>query len=248
MTKNNINERSEKLYQNLVEIHDKILDINGDNWRQIRKDIIGTYPSTITFNKRIMLRKLENVLRAFSNYDNSIKYCQGMNFIVGFFLFHCEEYIAFWLFVSLIEEYDLRKVFMGNYYTLTVHVERLNKILRNEYPVYWENFAKIRVKIDSFISECVYSLFSSLIPIELLMDFYKGFFSQGWLFFYKVCISTIVNLKGKLFEADEIYIRLKNGNNKENAKEEDIKNSWKKILQKAYTIITKTDVYEFIHI
>jgi hypothetical protein len=45
----------------------------------------------------------------------NIGYVQGMNFIVGFFLYHSEEYISFWLFTSLIEEYDLRQVYLtGN--------------------------------------------------------------------------------------------------------------------------------------
>ena len=243
MLKDNNNKRSKELYHNLLRINDNLLDINGDNLRQIRKDTIRTYPSTITFNKKEkILNKLENVLKAFSNYDNTIKYCQGMNFIVGFFLFHCEEYIAFWLFVSLIEEYNLRNVFMENFPGLKIHVKRLETILKNEYPTYWENFEKIGVKVEIFMVEWLFSLFSSLIPLELLMDFYKGFFSQGWAFFYKMCISTILNLKGKFFEADEIYIGLKNGKNEENIKEEDIKNSWKKIIQKAYTINIKTDV------
>jgi hypothetical protein len=38
-----------------------------------------------------------------------------MNFIVGFFLYHCEAYVAFWLFVALIEEYNLRDIYIeGN--------------------------------------------------------------------------------------------------------------------------------------
>lgn len=35
-----------------------------------------------------------------------------MNFIVGFFLYHSDEYITFWLFTSLIEEYDLRQIYL----------------------------------------------------------------------------------------------------------------------------------------
>ena len=211
--------------------------------RQIRKDTTRTYPSSITIiEKDKILHKLENVLKAFSNYDNTIKYCQGMNFIVGFFLFHCEEYIAFWLFVSLIEEFDLKLIFMENFPGLKLHVKRLEAILQNEYPSYWENFEKIGVKVEIFMVEWLFSLFSSLIPMELLMDFFKGFFSQGWIFFYKMCISTVLNLKGNFSEADEIYIGLKNGKNEENIKEEDVKNSWKKIIQKAYIINIKTDV------
>lgn len=85
MTKNTENKRSKELYENLLKIHEKSLDINGDNLRQIKKDLNRTYPSSTTFKKDRILNKLKNVLRAFSNYDNSIKYFQGMNFIVGFF-------------------------------------------------------------------------------------------------------------------------------------------------------------------
>ena len=61
-------------------------------------------------------------------------------------------------------------------------------------------------------------------------------------FFYKMAISTILNLKGGFNEVDEIYIGLKYGKNEDNVKEEDIKNTWKKIIQKAYTLQIKTDV------
>ena len=34
-----------------------------------------------------------------------------MNFIVGSLLFHCSEEVAFWLFVSLIEDYEMRDIY-----------------------------------------------------------------------------------------------------------------------------------------
>jgi CDGSH-type Zn-finger protein len=244
MTKNNNSndKRSKELYLNLLKINDYSLDINGENIRQIRKDTTRTYPATITFHQKDkIVKKLENVLRAFSNYDNTIKYCQGMNFIVGFFLYHCEEHIAFWLFVSLIEEYELKNLFMENFPGLKLHIKRLELILKNEYPSYWESFGKIGVKVEIFMVEWLFSLFSSLIPLELQMDFYKGFFSQGWIFFYKMCISCILNVKGEFSDSDEIYIALKNGKN-EDDKEEEGKNVWKKIIQRAYSIKIKTDV------
>ena len=162
-----------------------------------------------------------------------------MNFIVAFLLYHCEEYVAFWLFVSLIEEYDLRSAYMENFPGLKLHVNRVETILKNEYQDYWDNFQKIGVKIEIVMVNWLFSLFSSLIPLELQMDFYKGFFSQGWLFFYQMCISTIINLKGKFYEVDEIYIALKNDENKN---EEEIIKAWKNIIQAAYNIKIKTDL------
>ena len=143
MTKNNsIGKRSKDLYENLLKIHEKSLDMNGDNLRQIKKDLNRTYPSTTLFKNERILNRLKNVLRAFSNYDNTIKYFQGMNFIVGFFLYHCDEYIAFWLFVSLIEEYDLRSLFMDDFPGLKLHVHRIELILEKEYSYYLGNFPK----------------------------------------------------------------------------------------------------------
>ena len=241
MTKNNkLKPKSKELYLNLLKINHQALDITGDNLRQIQKDITRTYPPTIIFiHKEKILKKLENVLKAFSAYDNKIKYCQGMNFIVAFLLYHCEEYVAFWLFVSLMEEYDLRSAYMENFPGLKLHVNRVETILKNEYQDYWDNFQKIGVKIEIVMVNWLFSLFSSLIPLELQMDFYKGFFSQGWLFFYQMCISTIINLKGKFYEVDEIYIALKNDENKN---EEEIIKAWKNIIQAAYNIKIKTDL------
>lgn len=48
---------------------------------------------------------------AFSKYDKSIGYVQGMNFIVGCLLYHCSEEIAFWIFVTLIENFEMRDIF-----------------------------------------------------------------------------------------------------------------------------------------
>jgi hypothetical protein len=49
---------------------------------------------------------------AFASYDSQVDYVQGMNYIVAALLLHCSEVIAFWLFVSLIEDCDLRDIYM----------------------------------------------------------------------------------------------------------------------------------------
>ena len=83
--------------------------------------------------------------------------------------------------------------------------------------------------------EWLYSLFSSLIPLELQINFYNGFFSQGWNFFYKMCISMFLNLSGTFNEAADVYIALKFGKNDEEKKDE-INENWEKIIKKAYEI------------
>jgi hypothetical protein len=233
----NNNKRSYELYINLLAVKDKSLDINGENLRQIRKDTTRTYPSTVTFiQKDRILNKLENVLRAFSNYDNTIKYCQGMNFIVGFFLFHCDEHVAFWLFVSLFEEYDYRTIFMNDFSGLKYHVEKVQTILKKYNSKLYEDLTKCGVNFEIFMIEWLYSLFSSIIPLELQMNFYKGFFCEGFKFFYKMCISIITSAKGNFNGPEELYIVFKFGTLDEKVTQEFTNEYWKKIIHNAYFI------------
>jgi len=86
--------------------------------------------------------------------------------------------------------------------------------------------------------EWVFSLFSSVIPIELQMQFYFGFFAEGWSFFYKMCISVILTLdieNKEEIEAEEIYLVLKFGKHEDNY-EKNRYYIWKNIIEKAFEI------------
>jgi len=41
-------------------------------------------------------------------YDTQLGYCQGMNFIAAAILWHANEVDAFWIFVRMMEDYELR--------------------------------------------------------------------------------------------------------------------------------------------
>ena len=229
-------ERNVKLYQGLLRICDNKLDTNGENILQIKKDLHRTFPSSLIMKNQRMQSKLKNVLRAFSNYEPNLKYYQGMNFIVGFFLLHCDEHVAFWLFVSLFEEYDYRKIFMDNFSGLNYHVSKVKSILEKNYPKLYKDLIYCGVTFEIFMIEWLYSLFSSIIPLELQMGFYKGFFCQGWKFFYKMCISIITNAKGSFRGPEEIYIAFKFGTLDEKVSDEFTNEYWKKIIHNAYII------------
>jgi hypothetical protein len=235
--KNDIDsERNIKLYQGLLRIHDRKLDTNGENIIQIKKDLHRTFPSSLIMKTERIQNKLKNVLRAFSNYEPKVKYYQGMNFIVGFFLFHCDEHVAFWLFVSLFEEYDYRTIFMNDFSGLKYHVEKVQTILKKYNSKLYEDLTKCGVNFEIFMIEWLYSLFSSIIPLELQMNFYKGFFCEGFKFFYKMCISIITSAKGNFNGPEELYIVFKFGTLDEKVTQEFTNEYWKKIIHNAYFI------------
>ena len=235
-SKNIDSEQSKKLYEGLLGICDQKIDFNGENNQQIKKDLHRTYPSSLIMKSHRIQNRLKYVLKAFSNYEPGLKYFQGMNFIVGFLLYHCDEYIAFWLFVSLFEEYDYRKIFEKDFPGLKYHVDKVKNILKKYSPKLFDELAQAGVTYEIFMIEWLYSLFSSIIPLELQMSFYKGFYCQGWKFFYKMCISIITNVKGTFKGPEEIYIMFKFGTLDDKVTDEFTNEYWKKIINNAYNI------------
>jgi hypothetical protein len=235
LNKNFDEKYAKETYLKLSKYDEKQLNIKEDNLKQINKDLKRTYPSYILYKDELTLEKLKNILRAFSNYEKEIQYYQGMNFIVGFFLYHSEEYVSFWLFATLIEDYDLRSMYIKGFPGLEKHTKNVENILKEKYNELYKILNTLDVNIKIIMIEWLYSLFSSLIPLDLQINFYNGFFAQGWKFFYKMCISMFLNLKGTFNEAADVYIALKFGKNDDEKKNE-INENWDKIIKKAYEI------------
>lgn len=93
----------------------------------------------------------------------------------------------------------------------------------------------MNVNLEICIVEWMFSLFSSIIPIEIQIYFYNNFFVEGWRYFYKMCISIIlsINIINQQYNGPEdVYIALKLGKYTPIDKEEN-KKQWKEILNKS---------------
>ena len=60
-------------------------------------------------------------------------YVQGMNFIVGFLLYHSDEYISFWLFVSLMEDYELRENYSAGQQIIYQRITRIGDAFKCDF-------------------------------------------------------------------------------------------------------------------
>lgn len=104
------------------------------------------------------------MLVAFSKYDNTIGYVQGMNFIVGSLLLHATEEIAFWLFVSLLEDYQMRDIYQPQLPGLYKHVAILQHLIEMELPTLAEHFQLLGVSIEMYASDWIFALYTNVIP------------------------------------------------------------------------------------
>ncbi len=65
---------------------------------------------------------------------NDAGYVQGMNFIVGQLLVHCAEEVAFWLFISLLEDYEVRDNFEHGLPGLYKHCQIIDLLIMEQLP------------------------------------------------------------------------------------------------------------------
>lgn len=95
----------------------------------------------------------------------------------------------------------------------------------------------MNVNLEICMVEWVFSLFSSLIPIDIQYNFYYGFFAEGWDFFYKMCISVILatlKYENKFNDPEDIYIALKLGKHSDNPSQ--YTKIWKEVIESAYRL------------
>lgn len=54
-----------------------------------------------------------------------------------------------------------------------------------------------------FASDWIFCLFSNIVPIHLMAQFYDNFFSQGWKYFYSFCLSMLDVIQERLLLEDD---------------------------------------------
>ncbi len=90
-----------------------------------------------------------------------------------------------------------------------------------------------------FIVEWVFSLFSSIMPLEMHIEFFQAFFAEGWNFFYKTCLVLFEQndkLNSKIADRDDIYYALRLQKSNESDDIEKNITFWKEVIYKAYLV------------
>ena len=86
-----------------------------------------------------------------------------------------EPYLAFYLFTSLIEDYQLCDVYGEDLSGVNLHCSVLSMLVNVRLPTLQQHFARHNIQIQMFCSEWILTLFSSLVPLELHHHFISNF-------------------------------------------------------------------------
>ena len=232
-------------------------------WKeQILKDIPRTFSNLDIFNYASVLQGLYRILYSYFIYDPQLGYTQGMNLLAGALLIHAEENVAFWLFVTLIEDYEVRDVFSDSMRGVEKHWKNIRNLVGIYLPRLSAHFDECDIQIEMFTSPWILSLFWSIIPVPFLHWFLTRFFKEKWIAFYKVWISILSYLQPKILrirdlteffylfkwlKMDQDFIEYEHRKYAENQRIVDLLVEWRTIIKnsdKDYSDICKYIVYE----
>ena len=201
----------------------------------IKIDIYRTFPcgSDLTKNNE----KLYNFLTRYSNYNTSIGYVQGLNFIAANALSFFEKEEEAFLFIDgLINLLKLENYFGKNNSSLTLEIKKFSNIISKYVPDVIKNFEKKSISHECFSLRWILTLFSNSMNSKNLMITWCFMIVFGWKFFYCFVIQILS------FYKNDIYKTCENSLGKKMTKlleEERFNNDIKKIISNTLAFMSQ---------
>ena len=152
---------------------------------------------------------LSNILKTYAFYNPDIGYCQGMNFLAGFFYFYYKnEEKAFKAMLGLIQKFDLTELFNTNLPRLKLYFYMLDRLIAIYLPDLHEHFKNEFVTSSLFSSAWFITWFWNTIShqktshlSENLLLFWDNFLIDGYLVVFQVSIILL-----ELFEENLLQL------------------------------------------
>ena len=60
------------------------------------------------------------------------------------------------------------------------------------------------MKIEIFATNWIFTLFTSTIPLDVIVYFFDCFFNESWVFFYKLVVHLLIWKKDKIMSINEL--------------------------------------------
>ncbi|KAF9531667.1 rab-GTPase-TBC domain-containing protein [Crepidotus variabilis] len=157
----------------------KLLKETSPHEKAITRDLGRTFPhhDFFTDGQGIGQENLFNVLKAYSLYDTTVGYCQGLPFVVAILLLNMPDEEAFSLLVRLMTVYDLQGHFLPEMPKLQMRL--FDRMLEELLPVLHVHFLRQGVKSSMFASQWFLTLFSYRFPLDIVYRIYDNILANG---------------------------------------------------------------------
>lgn len=186
--------------------------------RQLELDVGRTWPALCIFADGCGRESLSNLLKAWIIYDGetaqkhrqqeasasndgetsgrseAVGYVQGMSFIVMALLWHAgAEEAAFWLFVALVQNYDLRSMFEApDMHGLKVRSFTIVQLVHQEMPDLSAHLAEhLQNSLSLLFTDWLLTLCAGSVPLVPLSHLWDHFFDQGYSVIYRLILARL---------------------------------------------------------
>lgn len=136
-----------------------------------------------SYSKYVMAAGLQDglfgICKAYALYDDAVGYAQGMNFIAMPLLFNMPEEEAFSLFVTLMNKYGLRDLFVHDMAGLHLHLYQFERLLEDFEPALYCHLRRREVKPQLYATQWFLTLFAYRFPLQLVLRIYDLILSEG---------------------------------------------------------------------
>jgi hypothetical protein len=150
---------------------------------KLEKAIKRDLGARTSYSKYVMAAGLQDglfgICKAYALYDEAVGYAQGMNFIAMPLLFNMPEEEAFSLFVTLMNKYGLRDLFVADMPGLHLHLYQFERLLEDFEPALYCHLRRREVKPQLYATQWFLTLFAYRFPLQLVLRIYDLILSDG---------------------------------------------------------------------
>ncbi|CBX93544.1 similar to GTPase-activating protein GYP5 [Plenodomus lingam JN3] len=150
---------------------------------KLEKAIKRDLGARTSYSKYVMAAGLQDglfgICKAYALYDDAVGYAQGMNFIAMPLLFNMPEEEAFSLFVTLMNKYGLRDLFVHDMPGLHLHLYQFERLLEEFEPALYCHLRRREVKPQLYATQWFLTLFAYRFPLQLVLRIYDLILSEG---------------------------------------------------------------------
>ncbi|PWW77792.1 TBC-domain-containing protein [Tuber magnatum] len=136
---------------------------------QIEMDINRTLTDNVFYRQGPGVRKLKQVLVAYSRRNSAVGYCQGMNMIAAsLLLIMPSEEDAFWVLCSIVEKILPKTYFESNLLASRADQQVLKQYVQEVLPSLHTHLQKLGVELEALTFQWFLSIFTDCLAAEAL--------------------------------------------------------------------------------
>ena len=210
MDVNDLKKTSGDIFQTLQQ-----QECSEDFERVILKDLSRTLPHHIMFQEGGQGREsLHKILKAYSLYNPSVGYCQGMGFLAAMFLIYMQEEDAFFMLIQVIDKLGLSGIFAEGLVAVKEHLFIHSQLCKTVFPklnAHLEETVVVHgcMPVENpwdvaklYATQWFFNIFIHVLPFEFILRIWDVLLYDGFMVAHQVALAIL-----KLSQKDLMKLR-----------------------------------------